>query len=217
MTTIDFIALIFAASAIVDVWFNGIIFAEWRAYFESRTDSGDYAEPRMVPFQDESVAPVPVETGPERPLPAPPPPQFRPPPLPPPPFGPMPGLSSDAAERSLSSAEAEWSSTAADEPSSAGGDDEDHNYGPKPFWMRLFDLLPDRFCELLTCHYCLSHHTPWILLVLLMTPSVILRWLWDSPLSFLPMIPVYSLAATRIGNIVNSMLLDDANYDREID
>ncbi len=39
MTLLDFLVLCLAASAVVDVWFNGSIFAEWRAYAEALDDT----------------------------------------------------------------------------------------------------------------------------------------------------------------------------------
>jgi hypothetical protein len=48
--------------------------------------------------------------------------------------------------------------------------------------------------QLLICRFCLSHHTPWILILLFYLPSL---WLVD-PWSTIVKLPVYSLAATRL-------------------
>lgn len=140
MTTLDFVALIFAASAMVDVWLNGSLFDEWRAYFQARSDT-----------------------------------------LPP------------------------------SELSSASLDDPEPIVLPTPWWMKVFQLLPDWFCELLSCDYCLSHHTPWVLSVCFLLPA----FLVGDPWGFILKIPVYSLAATRIGNIINRCMPADARYLRE--
>jgi len=141
---VDFIALVFAASGWVDSWFNGSIFAEFRAYFETRDDSaGSY----------------------------------------------------DTAPASSYSATDPWPSP------------------PRPLWMRAFDLLPNWFCELVTCRFCFSHHTPWLLAFGLLLPALMV----PDPWNFVLKIPVYSLAATRIGNIINACLPNDARYDRGVE
>lgn len=145
MDLVDFIVLILAASAMVDVWRNGSVFADLRAYFEARQDAG---------LVDDSLPPVPVR-------------------------------------------------------SDSGGEPADEE--PRPFWQRLADWLPRPFVELLNCSYCLSHHTPWVLALLLWWPST---WLVQ-PLAILCKIPLYSLAATRAGYLINAALPRDACYDRE--
>ena len=140
MTALDFFALVMAASAIVDVWRNGSIFAELRAYFEARQDAGP-------PLADD---PVPTEES----LPA----------------------------------------------------------DPNPWWMRLFDaVLPRWFAELVSCRFCLSHHTPWVAAVVCYLPTLFVTTPW---MIFLLKLPVYSLAATRIGNIINACVPASAQYDR---
>jgi len=128
MTIVDFLALIFASAAVVDVWRNGSIFAKGRAYMQAKEDADDDEE-------DETE----IET--------------------------------------------EFS-----------------------FWL----LVPRPAAELLNCPYCLSHHTPWVLaLVFFFTATLV-----APPWCFLLKLPVYSLAATRIGNIINEMVPEGARYRR---
>lgn len=108
MGIVDFIALVFAASAVVDAWFNGSIFADRRAYFQALDDGGS------------------------------------------------------------------------------------------------------KLGELMSCRFCFSHHTPWILAALFFVPGLFV----PEPWGFVLKLPVYSLAATRIGNIINACLPDDARYER---
>lgn len=139
MTVLDFFALVMAASAIVDVWRNGSIFAEPRAYFEARADAGVA-----------SSEPLPEE-----------------------------GLPAD----------------------------------PNPWWMWLFDhCLPGWFAELVNCRFCLSHHTPWMAALVCYFPTLFISTAW---MVFLMKLPVYSLAATRIGNIINACVPTSAQYDRQ--
>jgi hypothetical protein len=74
--------------------------------------------------------------------------------------------------------------------------------------------LRDLFYEMVTCKFCFSHHTPWILAVAFFLPALFVQPPWD----FVLKIPVYSLAATRLGNIINAFTPDLANYYRsEVD
>jgi len=134
---LDFVVVIFAASAIVDVWKNGSIFADWRAFFENdEPASGDTSVPTVTDVTGNTEL---------------------------------------------------------------------------PFLMLLADRwLPRRVGELLSCSYCLSHHTPWIVSVVLIFPATL------SPdwLAFLLRVPAYSLAATRIGNLLNASVPEDSRYDR---
>jgi hypothetical protein len=67
---------------------------------------------------------------------------------------------------------------------------------------------------MVTCKFCFSHHTPWILAAAFFLPALFLPTPWD----FVLKIPVYSLAATRLGNIINAFTPDLANYYRnEVD
>jgi len=128
MGLVDFLALIFAHAAVVDVWRNGSIFATGRAYMEAKADAD--------PEDDED----------------------------------------DGVETAFS------------------------------LWL----LIPRPIAELLNCPYCLSHHTPWVLAVaFLFTATLVVE-----PWSFLLKLPVYSLAATRIGNIINEMVPEGARYRR---
>lgn len=64
--------------------------------------------------------------------------------------------------------------------------------------------------ELLSCEFCLSHHTPWLLAVLFLLPALVVT----GPLAFLLKLPVYSLAATRLGWLLNAAVPADCRYDR---
>lgn len=82
-----------------------------------------------------------------------------------------------------------------------------------PLWMRLGDrVLPTFVCELLVCHFCLSHHTPYILALLFFLPSLFVTAPWAV---FLFKLPVYSLAATRLGNILNAIVPSTVKYNDE--
>lgn len=80
-----------------------------------------------------------------------------------------------------------------------------------PFLQLVDRVLPSFFVELLACHFCLSHHTPYILALLFFLPTVIFPDGGDT-FMFLCKLPVYSLAATRCGNIINSFLPENAKY-----
>lgn len=137
MTLLDFLALTLAASAVVDVWFNGSILAGPLAYCQARADDTEAADYE---------------------------------------------------------AEAE-SDSAAD----AGGG------------VRLADLvIPTWLCKLLSCAFCLSHHTPWLLAALFYVPGLFL----EPPWSLILKVPLYSLAATRLGNILNAAAPASTQYDR---
>jgi hypothetical protein len=147
MTTLDFVILVLAASALVDVWRNGSLFAEFRAYFEVRADG--------------AISPNLVEPA-----------------------------------------------TATDEP--AASEDLALDEG-STWWMRFFDrIVPGWLAELLSCSFCFSHHTPWIVAVTLYLPVLFLGWPWV----LLFKVPLWSLAATRLGNIINALLPQAAGYDR---
>ena len=142
MTWLDFLALTLAAAAVVDVWFNGSIFADWRAFMQDKAD------------------------GPEDP-------------------------GEDAASDT----------------------DEEDEGEPLPFMMRIADrVVPTFIAELLSCSFCFSHHTPWLLAVLLFFPSLLVETPW---IVFLLKVPVYSLAATRLGTVMNALLPAEARYTRE--
>lgn len=59
------------------------------------------------------------------------------------------------------------------------------------------------WAELLSCPFCLLHHTPWILIVLFVIPGG--AWMY----------PVYALAATRLAWLVNGVLPPSLRFDRE--
>lgn len=154
MNWLDFIVLTLAASAIVDVWFNGSIFADWRAFFQSKADDPD----------DEPITDTP-----------------------------------------------------------ASQDEEEWEGDPLPWLMQLADKwVPRPIAELLTCSFCLSHHTPWLVGLLLMFPAFVILTLtteessrWWLVAAWVLKLPAYSLAATRLGNIVNSYLPKKAKYHSE--
>lgn len=79
---------------------------------------------------------------------------------------------------------------------------------PTPwYWQRI----PLFFAKMLSCSFCLSFHTPWLLALLCFLPALWLpgTWAWSSKLL------VYSLAATRLGTIINACLPPESRYDRD--
>ena len=135
MTWLDFFALTLAASALVDVWRNGSIFATGRAVLEAKVDEeGDWST------ESESSYPPP-------------------------------GL-------------------------------------PTPWYWR---MIPAFFARILNCPFCLSHHTPWVLAVLFFLPALWCTGTWAWVLK----LPVYSLAATRLGTIINACVPEGAKYARD--
>lgn len=176
MSCLDFIVLTLAASAIVDVWFNGSIFADWRAFFQSKAD-----DPIDEPITD----------------------------------------------------------------TTASQDDEEDEGDPLPWLMQLADKwVPRPIAELVSCSFCFSHHTPWVVGLLFVFAEVVEAiyappivpemgggfWInlceWTirpvaqpypfvQPLVLLIKLPAYSLAATRLGSMLNSYLPREAKYHRE--
>ncbi len=141
MTWLDFLVITLAASAIVDVWANGSIFANWRAFLQDKADESD--EPDSTPPSDT---------------------------------------------------------------------DEEDEGDPLPFMMRVADrVLPRLFAELVSCMFCFSHHTPYVVALLFFMPATFVQTPW---LVFLLKLPAYSLAATRLGNIVNAAVPEGARYQR---
>lgn len=142
MTWLDFVALILAASAVVDVWFNGSIFADWRSFFQDKAD-----EPDELPSEPEA--------------------------------------------EQLDDVEGE----------------------PLPFLMRVADRIVPRFiAELVSCWFCFSHHTPWVLAMVCFFPALFIEIEW---LAWLFKLPVYSLAATRAGNLINAFAPEGSKYHNE--
>ena len=140
MTALDFVVLTLAASAVVDVWLNGSLFADWRAFFQTPPST-----PLAEPVSDDAPAA--------------------------------------------------------------------HQETPLPRLMRIADRVLPRFvAEILGCAFCFSHHTPWIVGVVCFWPAT---WL-ASPLwlIFLLKLPAYSLAATRLGNLINAWAPPSAKYDK---
>lgn len=134
MFLFDFVLVIFAASAVVDVWFNGSIFAELRTV----------------------IAAVVEDVG--------------------------------------------------GEPSEPRGE----LNGPTPHKL-IYRYCPVLLAELLQCPFCLSYHVPWILILLCVIPGECCQS-WFAAIWF--KLPVYSLAATRIGNIINALLPPTEKYTR---
>lgn len=146
MTWLDFVVLTLAASAVVDVWFNGSLFAKWRALIN------DIAGDRYTP----GVLPSHVE------------PQ-------------------DSYAASQSYQEMSW-------------------------LMQLADhYMPDFVAELLSCSFCFSYHAPWMVGVVFFSLASLAPWAW---LAFLFKFPVYSLAATRLGNLINAWAPTEAQYEQ---
>lgn len=154
MSCLDFIVLTLAASAIVDVWFNGSIFADWRAFFQSKAD-----DPIDEPITDTTVS----------------------------------------------------------------QDDEEDEGDPLPWLMQLADKwVPRPIAELVSCSFCFSHHTPWVVGLLFMLPAFAIQTLtteessrWWLVAAWVLKLPAYSLAATRLGSMLNSYLPREAKYHRE--
>jgi hypothetical protein len=134
MNIVDFVALVFAAGAVVDVWRNGSLFDEGRAIMEATADR-----------DDEDVT-------------------------------------------------AGWSLPSETEPA--------------PWYWR---VVPAPVAAMLNCAFCFSHHTPWVLALLFYFPALFVTAPW---LAFLLKLPVYSLAATRLGTIINAWAPGEAQYDR---
>lgn len=77
--------------------------------------------------------------------------------------------------------------------------------------FRIIDRLPNLVLELFTCPFCFSHHTPWILALTCFLPAFYMEGVWV----FLLKLPAYSLAATRLGTIINACVPEGAQYERE--
>ena len=141
MNWLDFIALTLAAGAVVNVWKNGSIFADWRAFIEDKADDSlpDYAD--TPPATDDAT----------------------------------------------------------------GGE-------PLPVLMRVVDrVMPRFFAELLSCAFCFSHHTPWLLAMVCFFPTLFITTPW---ICWLFKLPVYSLAATHLGNLLNSIAPENMRYEQ---
>lgn len=142
MSWLDFFVCTLAASAIVDVWFNGSIFAGWRALVQAVSD--DPQEPATTDDLDETL------------------------------------------------------------------DDEQQEL---PFAMRVVgQLMPVLLADMLLCVFCFSHHTPWVVILTCFCTSYSCE---DPAWAFALKLPAYSLAMTRLGNLVNSYAPTAANYYRE--
>lgn|GEM_PF-2127148 len=97
-------------------------------------------------------------------------------------------------------------------PPAVSDTDEEDEGDPLPFMMRVADrVLPRFIAELLVCPFCFSHHTPWVLALVCFLPSFFVSWAW---LVFLLKLPVYSLAATRLGNLITAFAPEEARYTR---
>lgn len=82
-----------------------------------------------------------------------------------------------------------------------------------PLGMRIADqVLPRIVAELVTCHFCLSYHVSFWLAVICLGPPV--GWP-DTPGILLCKLPLYALAATRAGNLLNGLLPVLLKYERQ--
>lgn len=78
---------------------------------------------------------------------------------------------------------------------------------PTPwYWQRI----PLFFAKMLNCHFCFAHHSPWMLGMLFYLPASQCTGTW----MFLLKLPIYSLAATRLGTIINAYAPEEAKYER---
>ena len=57
----------------------------------------------------------------------------------------------------------------------------------------------ERLVQLITCRFCLSHHTPWILILLFYLPSFWFEDKWQVIIK----LPIYSFAATRLSLLLS--------------
>ncbi len=93
----------------------------------------------------------------------------------------------------------------------AADDDEGDDGEELSFAMRLADrIVPKWMASLFSCPFCLSHYTPWVLALLCFFPALLVEATW---LAFLLKLPVYSLAATRAGNIINALMPEEDKYE----
>lgn len=69
------------------------------------------------------------------------------------------------------------------------------------------ETLKGRLLELINCPFCKSYHVPLYLFALLLVSSWISGGLHTAAL-----LVIYSLAATRLGNIIDSLLPEAAKY-----
>jgi hypothetical protein len=72
------------------------------------------------------------------------------------------------------------------------------------------ETLKGRLLELVNCPFCKSYHVPLYLFLLLWLSS----WL-GSTLHTLAMLVIYGLAATRLGNIIDSLVPETAKYTHD--
>lgn len=95
---------------------------------------------------------------------------------------------------------------------SVASDSKDDMAGdPLPASMQIADkVLPDWFATLMSCPFCLSYHVPFWLGFFLLLPA----WLCPDPLSSIYRLPLYALAATRLGNLLNGALPPHLRYFR---
>lgn len=81
--------------------------------------------------------------------------------------------------------------------------------------IRIADrVLPEFVCQILSCPFCLSHHTPYLVAALCLFPSLFATEAWAV---FLWKLPLYSLAATRLGNLINAAAPASTQYDEPFD
>jgi len=184
MDIVDFLALSLAASAVVDLWRNGSLFTVARAYCEAREDGADEG------ITEDSLPPIEVEKMPEYKR------DYE--------QCPYSGEGSYAWVEAQREAERAHKQAWSDKVKSQHAAD-------NPRSMRVANaLMPTWVAELLNCGFCLSHHTPWVLLLLCYLPSLFIVEPW----AFLFKVPIYSLAATRISTILAAIVPQSVQYDR---
>jgi hypothetical protein len=69
------------------------------------------------------------------------------------------------------------------------------------------ETLKGRFLELVNCPFCKSYHVPFYLFALLVISGML-----SNTLHIVARLVIYSLAATRLGNIIDSLLPETAKY-----
>lgn len=79
------------------------------------------------------------------------------------------------------------------------------------WWMKWADrLVPDLVIEMLNCSFCFSHHAVFWPALLFYAPSLFVA----APWSHLLRLPVYVMAAVRLGNLLDAWAPKWACYNR---
>lgn len=171
METLDFVVLILAAGALVDVWFRGSLFENAKAYAEARADVEGVTDVENVEDVDDED------------------------------YHAVPRHRCRTWYCFITSAawhiRTWWNRHAEDSDG---------------FLVKLVSHLPRWLCELMTCWYCLSHHTPYIIALFTFVPGLICVACGWTLLGMLFKLPAYCLAATRAGILINELLPPRARY-----